>query len=65
MNPSGGTLSGHIFMSHGLERIGEVAKQIINGNAKRGVAHASSGPCLQQNLVAVLASKPSAIGGTC
>ncbi len=54
INPSGGTLAGHVFMAHGLDRFGEVAKRIINGEAKRGVAHASSGPCLQQNLVAVL-----------
>lgn len=54
VNPSGGTLAGHIFMSHGLDRMGEVATRIIAGEAKRGVAHVSSGPCLQQNLVAVL-----------
>lgn len=54
VNLSGGTLAGHVFMSHGLERIGEVAQRIINGEASRGVAHATSGPCLQQNLVAVL-----------
>lgn len=54
INLSGGTLAGHVFMSHGLERIGEVAQRIINGEAKRGVAHATSGACLQQNLIAVL-----------
>lgn len=54
MNPSGGTLAGHIFMTHGLDRIGEVAQRIINGEAGRGVAHATSGPCLQQNLVALM-----------
>lgn len=54
INPSGGALAGHIFMSCGLDRLGAVAEQIISGKAKRGVAHASSGPCLQQNLVAVL-----------
>lgn len=54
VNLSGGTLAGHVFMAHGLDRIGEVAKRIIAGQAKRGVAHVSSGPCLQQNLVAVL-----------
>lgn len=54
MNPSGGTLAGHIFMTHGLDRIGEVATRIMAGEATRGVAHATSGPCLQQNLVAVL-----------
>lgn len=54
VNPSGGTLAGHIFMTHGLDRFGEVATRIIAGEATRGVAHVSSGPCLQQNLVAVL-----------
>jgi acetyl-CoA acetyltransferase len=54
MNPSGGTLAGHAFMTHGLDRIGEVASRIIRGEVKRGVAHATSGPCLQQNLVTVL-----------
>lgn len=54
INPSGGTFAGHVFMAHGLDRIGEVATRIIRGEAKRGVAHATSGPCLQQNLVAVL-----------
>jgi acetyl-CoA acetyltransferase len=57
INPSGGTLSGHVFMSCGLDRIGEVANRIISGEAKRGVAHATSGPCLQQNLVAVMEAK--------
>ena len=28
--------------------------RITMGEAQRGVAHASSGPCLQQNLVCVL-----------
>jgi len=35
-------------------RIIEVARRIIDGEAQRGVAHASSGPALQQNLVCVL-----------
>lgn len=54
INPSGGVLSGHLMMAAGLSRIGEVAKRIISGEFQRGVAHATSGPCLQQNLVAVL-----------
>lgn len=54
VNPSGGVLAGHLMMASGLSRIGEVARRIINGEAKRGVAHATSGPCLQQNLVTVL-----------
>lgn len=54
INASGGALAGHVFMACGLDRIGAVATSIINGEANRGVAHATSGPCLQQNLVAVL-----------
>jgi acetyl-CoA acetyltransferase len=54
INPSGGPLAANPVMSAGLSRIGEVAKRLIAGEAGRGVAHATSGPCLQQNLVAVL-----------
>ena len=54
INPSGGVLAGHLLMASGLSRIGEVATRIITGEAKRGVAHATSGPCLQQNMVTVL-----------
>jgi len=54
VNPSGGTLAGHIFMTHGLDRLGEVAMRLINGEGKRGVAHSTSGACLQQNMVTVL-----------
>ncbi len=54
VNPSGGVLAGNIMMASGLSRIGEVANRIIAGEAQRGVAHATSGPALQQNLVAVL-----------
>jgi acetyl-CoA acetyltransferase len=54
INPSGGALSANPMMTAGLIRIGEVANRISAGEANRGVAHATSGPCLQQNLVAVL-----------
>ena len=54
VNPSGGALAANGPMSAGLVRIGEVARRIWSGEARRGVAHASSGPCLQQNLVCVL-----------
>jgi acetyl-CoA acetyltransferase len=54
LNPSGGVLAANVVMAAGLVRIGEVAQRIIDGTANRGVAHASSGPCLQQNLVCVL-----------
>ena len=54
VNPSGGPLAGHPVMATGLVRFVEVAQRIFDGTANRGVAHASSGPALQQNLVAVL-----------
>jgi acetyl-CoA acetyltransferase len=54
VNPSGGALSANAMLVAGLIRIGEVANRISAGEADRGVAHATSGPCLQQNLVAVL-----------
>jgi len=54
VNPSGGPLAGHPVMATGLIRVIEVARRIKNGEANRGVAHASSGACLQQNLVCVM-----------
>ena len=54
INPSGGALSANPMMTAGLVRIGEVATRIAADEADRGVAHATSGPCLQQNLVCVL-----------
>jgi acetyl-CoA acetyltransferase len=54
VNPSGGPLAANALMAGGLIRIGEVAARVMAGSADRGVAHATSGPLLQQNLVAVL-----------
>jgi acetyl-CoA acetyltransferase len=54
VNPSGGPLTGNPVMATGLVRAIEVAQRIIDGEANRGVAHASSGPALQQNLLCVL-----------
>ncbi|MDY0007075.1 MAG: thiolase domain-containing protein [Spongiibacteraceae bacterium] len=54
INPSGGVLAGNLMMASGLSRIGEVATRIMRGEIRRGLAHATSGPCLQQNLVTVL-----------
>ena len=54
INPSGGALAANPLMSGGLIRIGEAATRIAAGQADRAVAHATSGPCLQQNLVCVL-----------
>jgi acetyl-CoA acetyltransferase len=54
VNPSGGPLAANALMTAGLIRMGEVASRIHSGAVDRGVAHATSGPCLQQNLVCVL-----------
>ena len=54
INPSGGALASNPVMAAGLIRIGEAAKRITNGEANRALAHAASGPCLQQNMVVVL-----------
>ena len=54
INPSGGPLCGHPVMASGLTRVVEVARRIRNGEAGRGLAHATSGPALQQNLLCIL-----------
>jgi len=54
INPSGGALSANAVMVAGLVRLAEAANAISAGTADRAVAHATSGPCLQQNLVCVL-----------
>jgi acetyl-CoA acetyltransferase len=54
INPSGGALASHPLMAAGLIRIGEAALHIMAGRGNRALAHATQGPCLQQNLVCVL-----------
>ncbi|MGW3012379.1 thiolase domain-containing protein [Streptomyces sp. NPDC001219] len=54
INPSGGALAANPVMATGLIRLGEAAARIQSGASDRALAHATSGPCLQQNLVAVL-----------
>ena len=54
VNPSGGALAANPVMVAGLQRIGEAASRLSRGEGRRAVAHATSGPCLQQNLVCVL-----------
>ncbi len=57
INPSGGALAAHPMFSAGLERIGFAAQHIFSRSAGRVLAHATSGPALQQNIVAVLEGK--------
>lgn len=54
VNPSGGALAANAVMVTGLIRLGEAAARIHAGDARRVLAHATSGPCLQQNLVCVM-----------
>src|SRR5271168_3077829 len=54
VNPSGGALAANPMFVAGLERIGFAAQHIWDGSAQRVLAHATSGPALQQNLVAVM-----------
>ena len=56
INPSGGALAANPMMSAGLIRIGEAANRVMSGDAKRALGHATSGPCLQQNMVCVMES---------
>ena len=48
------SLGGHPVMATGLTRVVELARRIRAGEARRGVAHATSGPALQQNLLCIL-----------
>jgi acetyl-CoA acetyltransferase len=60
LNPSGGALSANPIMTAGLIRFGEAATRLSSNGATRAIAHATSGPCLQQNLVAVLETEGNA-----
>jgi hypothetical protein len=42
------------MMVGGLERFAQAARAIAAGEVSKALAHATSGPCLQQNLVGVL-----------
>jgi acetyl-CoA acetyltransferase len=57
VNPSGGALAANPIMATGLVRIGEAASRVIDGSAKRVLGHATSGPCLQQNLVCLMEAR--------
>jgi acetyl-CoA acetyltransferase len=54
INPSGGAFGANAYIVTGIGRIGAAASRILDGTAKSAVAHATSGPCLQQNMVCVL-----------
>ena len=54
VNPSGGALLANPQMAAGLARFAEAADRVLDGSADRVLAHCTSGPCLQQNLVCVM-----------
>ncbi|MDT4938821.1 MAG: hypothetical protein QOG80_2492 [Pseudonocardiales bacterium] len=54
LTPSGGALAGNPMFAAGLTRIGEAARHVMDGSAGRVLAHATSGPALQHNLVCVM-----------
>ncbi len=54
VNPSGGPLAANPVMATGLVRIVEVAQRIVEGSARRGLAHATGGQVLQHNLVCLM-----------
>jgi acetyl-CoA acetyltransferase len=54
ISPSGGGLVSNPIMVTGMARIGAAADAVADGRAARALGHASSGPCLQQNLVVLL-----------
>jgi acetyl-CoA acetyltransferase len=57
VNPSGGALTANPMFTAGLNRIGEASRRIWAGESEKALAHSTSGPVLQQNLVCTLASK--------
>jgi acetyl-CoA acetyltransferase len=57
VNPSGGALTGNPMFAAGLVRIGEAARRVLDGSAGRALAHATQGPLLQHNLVAVMEAR--------
>ncbi len=57
VNPSGGAMSSNPMMVAGLLRMAEAAACIHRGDADRAVAHATSGPALQHNMVCTLEAR--------
>jgi acetyl-CoA acetyltransferase len=57
VNASGGALKENPIMATGLIRIGRAADH-VSGGGGRALAHSTSGPCLQQNLICILEGRP-------
>ena len=54
VNPSGGALASNPMFSAGGIRVGEAASRIWAGESDKALAHATSGPALQQNFMCTL-----------
>lgn len=54
VNPSGGALASNPMFSAGGIRVGEAARRIWAGESDKALAHATSGPALQQNFMCTL-----------
>ena len=54
INASGGALASNPMFSAGGIRVGEAASRIWAGDSDKALAHATSGPALQQNLLCTL-----------
>jgi acetyl-CoA acetyltransferase len=54
VSPSGSGWAGHALMATGLSRVVEAARAIERDEARLTLAHASAGPCLQQNILTLL-----------
>ena len=50
-NLSGGPLVGNVMMCAGLDAIGKTFESLKENQFKHGLAHATSGPCLQHNML--------------
>jgi acetyl-CoA acetyltransferase len=54
LNPSGGALCANAMFAGGLIRIGEAARRVLDGTSDKALAHATSGPLLQQNILCLM-----------
>jgi acetyl-CoA acetyltransferase len=50
-NISGGPLVGNVMMCAGLDAIGKTYESLKDNQFTHGLAHATSGPCLQHNML--------------
>jgi acetyl-CoA acetyltransferase len=56
-NLSGGPLVGNVMMCAGLDAVGKTYESLKENQLTHGLAHATSGPCLQHNMLVHLEAK--------